>query len=237
MSKLNIYFITIHPDFFSSYFKFGVFKQALESRLLNVEVINLRDFALDLHGSVDDKPFGGDDGMILKPEPLAAAIKSLPKGTKVIYTSPSGKLWNQTEVSSFQNFEVANFAFICGRFSGLDQRIIDNGKKNVEMIYNILNDILEGSEGTYKKVNVYLMDGEIIFDNESLLLKFSYNTRSGIDLSGKVGLGYFETGTIFSDYFSSKDSLKNWNCNSCWIYDGKLIVNRTISFSLLLPTV
>src|SRR5271154_5433323 len=97
--------ITIFPDFFTSILSHGVLKRALASNLLRAQTHNLRDFAHDRHRTVDDRPFGGGEGMVLKPEPLAEAIESLniaPKssrqqsaGTSVVLLSAQGRPFTQ----------------------------------------------------------------------------------------------------------------------------------------------
>lgn len=112
---------TIHPEFISSYCQFGPLASAVRQKLIQVDVINLRDFAVDHHGSVDGKPYGGDDGMVLRPEPIAKAIESTQKA-HVILTSPQGKVWQQKKAEALQT-EHEHLFFICGRFSGVDQRV------------------------------------------------------------------------------------------------------------------
>ena len=112
---------TIHPDFIKAYLKFGPLAKAISLNLLKVNVINLRDFAVDKHGTVDGKPYGGDDGMVLRPEPLAEAIKSTSKA-HVILTSPVGSQWNGKKAAKLKE-EHEHLFFICGRFSGVDERI------------------------------------------------------------------------------------------------------------------
>ena len=117
-------FITIHPAFIEAYCRFGVFRAA-EKLGIQTHAINLRNFAVDKHGSVDDTPFGGGDGMVLRPEPLAEAVKAIQGSKKVIYTSPSGKLWKQSMAEAYAQSEVDHLVFIAGRFAGVDQRFLD----------------------------------------------------------------------------------------------------------------
>ncbi len=123
MKKIS--FITIHPEFVGSYLKFGVFASAINKCGIEVEVINLRDFAIDKHGSVDDRAYGGGDGMIMRPEPLANAVRSTKAlGSHVIYPGPAGRPWNQ-EIAGKLSATLNHGIFICGRFGGVDQRVID----------------------------------------------------------------------------------------------------------------
>lgn len=116
-------FITIHPQFIDAYLKFGVFRAA-ERQGLGFSSVNLRSFAVDKHGSIDDAPFGGGDGMVLRVEPLAAAVRSLPQPAKVIVTSPSGRPWTQADAERYAK-APEDLIFIAGRFAGIDQRFLE----------------------------------------------------------------------------------------------------------------
>jgi tRNA (guanine37-N1)-methyltransferase len=122
--------ITIFPDFFSSILAHGVLKRALASNLLTVETHNLRDFAHDRHRTVDDRPFGGGEGMVLKPEPLAEAIESLsiapksdrnPEKETVVLLSAQGARFNQSTARELATLD--RVALICGRYEGVDERV------------------------------------------------------------------------------------------------------------------
>src|SRR5277367_6138726 len=122
--------ITIFPDFFSSVLAHGVLKRALVSNLLTVQTHNLRDFAHDRHRTVDDRPFGGGEGMVLKPEPLAEAIESLniaQKNTRnteketVILLSAQGARFTQSTARELSSMN--RIVFICGRYEGVDERV------------------------------------------------------------------------------------------------------------------
>lgn len=144
---MNFQFVTLHPEFIEYYFKFGLFKKALDLNIASFKVVQLRDFAIDDHGSVDSKPYGGGTGMVLRPEPLAAATKSLKKkhpNAKVVLLSPQGSIWNQKQVYRFaENPEYSDLIFICGRFEGTDQRYID---KYVDLQVSVGHYILSGGE-------------------------------------------------------------------------------------------
>jgi tRNA (guanine37-N1)-methyltransferase len=138
----DIYFVSIHPKFIESYFSFGVFKSILDKQVLKLHSINLRDYAVDKHGSVDSRPYGGGDGMVLRPEPLANAVSAIPNDPYVILTSPRGKIWEQTDAHRFLNMKRP-LVFICGRFGGVDERFISN---YVDEEISIGNVILSGGE-------------------------------------------------------------------------------------------
>jgi tRNA (guanine37-N1)-methyltransferase len=99
-------------------------KKAVERGLIEVQFVNIRDFATDKHKTCDDIPYGGGAGMVLKPEPLAAALDSVGAGQKrTLYPTPSGRLFNQAAATELAGEE--ELIFICGRYEGIDQRIID----------------------------------------------------------------------------------------------------------------
>src|SRR5579883_1439943 len=122
--------ITIFPDFFTSILAHGVLRRALASNLLTVQAHNLRDFAHDRHRPVDDRPFGGGEGMVLKPEPLAEAIESLqiaPKSSRnsqkesIILLSAQGAPFTQPIARELAALD--RVVLICGRYEGVDERV------------------------------------------------------------------------------------------------------------------
>jgi len=115
-------FITVHPQFIEAYAKFGVFRTA-ERAHISIQAINLRQFAVDKHGSVDDTPFGGGDGMVLRPEPLVAALESFTRPRTVFVTSPSGRPWSQADAARYAQ-STDDLIFISGRFAGIDDRFL-----------------------------------------------------------------------------------------------------------------
>jgi len=116
--------ITVHPAFITAYAQFGALSAAAAKGVATVQAIDLRDFAVDRHGSVDAPPYGGGDGMVLRPEPLQAALASLPQRPLVVLTSPGGRPWTQREAEAMAA-DSRPVAFICGRFAGVDQRLIE----------------------------------------------------------------------------------------------------------------
>lgn len=121
--KINI--ITLFPEFFSSPFSVGVLSGAIEKKLLEVEMVNPRTFTTDVHHSVDDRPFGGGDGMVMKIDPLEKAIESLKdrKG-KVVVLSPSGQPFTTQVAKEYAELKTP-LTLVCGRYSGIDQRLIE----------------------------------------------------------------------------------------------------------------
>lgn len=139
---LEAAFISIHPQFLSSYSNFGVYKSAQSKQLAKFTFVDLRDFSLDKHGTVDGRPYGGGDGMVLRPEPLANAVTALPASSYVINTSPSGKPFKQNDAERLLALSRP-LALICGRFSGVDQRFID---QYVDEEFSVGDFVLSGGE-------------------------------------------------------------------------------------------
>lgn len=124
MPKLKINIITLFPKLFQEFKNVLPFKRAIEKELIEINIINLRDYAIDERGTVDDKPYGGGSGMILRVEPLFQAIESIVEKEEIIVLNPKGQLFNQNLAKEFKNKK--SLTFICGRYEGIDQRIIDN---------------------------------------------------------------------------------------------------------------
>lgn len=138
----NISIITIHPEFINSYKKFGVFSSAEKNNLTKITPLNLRDFANDNHGTVDNRPYGGGDGMVMRVDVLAKAIRSIPNNPCVIAPSPRGSKWSQKYANYFAKLERP-IVFVCGRFGGIDERFYD---KFVDYEYSLGDFIISGGE-------------------------------------------------------------------------------------------
>ena len=133
---------TLYPEIFPGPLNKGLYGKALEKKVWNLEVINIRDSAEDKHKTVDDTPFGGGSGMLLKPDVLAKSIDSnLKKGERIFYLSPKGKKFDQKIAKELSKEKTINL--ICGHFEGVDERIL--GTRNIEEI-SIGDYILSGGE-------------------------------------------------------------------------------------------
>ena len=133
---------TLYPEIFPGPLNKGLYGKALEKKVWNLEVINIRDSAEDKHKTVDDTPFGGGSGMLLKPDVLAKSIDSnLKKGERIFYLSPKGKKFDQKIAKELSKEKTVNL--ICGHFEGVDERIL--GTRNIEEI-SIGDYILSGGE-------------------------------------------------------------------------------------------
>ena len=137
--------ITLFPEMFNQFTQLGIIGDAFNSNKVAITFINPRDFTTDVHKTVDDTPYGGGPGMVLKPEPLAMAIDQakdrLPQA-KVYYLSPQGKILTDATVRELATSESA-MILLCGRYLGIDQRIIDS---RVDEEISIGNYIVSGGE-------------------------------------------------------------------------------------------
>ena len=142
--------VTLFPEMFSAITDCGVTSRAVNEGLINLRFFNPREFAKDKHRTVDDKPYGGGPGMLMKIEPLVAAIKSAKDGlienangqsVKVAYLSPQGKVLDQAGVEEIASRD--RLVLLCGRYQGIDQRVID---QEVDEEWSIGDYILSGGE-------------------------------------------------------------------------------------------
>src|SRR5690242_9406269 len=129
---MQVDIITIFPDFFRGAFDYGIIRRAQAAGLVDVRAHDLRGWTLDKHRQVDDRPFGGGDGMVLKPEPIFAAVEELTRsdgrdsdreGTRVLLLSPQGRVFTQSVASELA--ECAQLVLICGRYEGVDERVAE----------------------------------------------------------------------------------------------------------------
>ena len=139
---LKVQIFTLYPEYFPGPFKNGLYGKALENKIWNLKTINIREYAIDKHKTVDDNPYGGGSGMLLKPDVIAKSIdKNTKKNEELFYLSPRGKVFNQDLAKDLS--KKNNINIICGHFEGIDQRVLDNRK--IEEI-SIGDFILSGGE-------------------------------------------------------------------------------------------
>ncbi len=142
---MQISIITLFPNLFESFLRTSIIGRAVKKGLVNFELIDLREFGKGTHKSVDDKPYGGGAGMILRADVLEDALKSaLPKkgkNTKVVFLSPSGEQFNQGIAKQFSSLDY--LILICGHYEGIDQRFID---EFVDLEVSIGDYVLTGGE-------------------------------------------------------------------------------------------
>ena len=133
---------TLYPDLYPGPLNTGIYKKAKEKNIWNLKVVNIRDYAKDKHGSVDDTPFGGGNGMLLRPDVVASALDlNLDGNEPIIYLSPKGKKFDQTTARELSKFKRLNL--LCGHFEGIDQRLLET--RNIQE-YSIGDFILSGGE-------------------------------------------------------------------------------------------
>ena len=139
---LEVKIFTLYPDLFPGPLNMGIYKKAQDNKIWNLKVINIRDYATDNHGSVDDTPFGGGSGMLLRPDVVASALDANIKDNEtIIYLSPKGKKFDQNYAQKLSNEK--SVSFICGHFEGVDERVLST--RNIEEI-SIGDYILSGGE-------------------------------------------------------------------------------------------
>ena len=133
---------TLYPELFPGPLGSGLYKKALEKKLWSLKVIDIRDYALDKHKTVDDTPFGGGSGMVMRADVIANALDKniFDKNEPIIYLSPKGKKLDQIHIKKMIN---KNINIICGHFEGIDQRLLET--RNIEEI-SIGDFILSGGE-------------------------------------------------------------------------------------------
>jgi tRNA (guanine37-N1)-methyltransferase len=187
---MKIDIVTIFPDFFRGPLDYGIVRRAMEAGLVAVELHDLRGFAHDRHRTVDDRPFGGGEGMVLKPEPIFECIESLgiaPREKRlagsnetVILLSAQGKRFDQRVAQELAGFD--RLALICGRYEGVDERI---GKFLADREISIGDYVLSGGElGASVIVDAVtrLVPGAV--GNNASTQQESFTAGSGLQASG-----------------------------------------------------
>ena len=141
MLKARIF--TLYPDFFPGYLGQGIFGKALSENKWKIDTVDIREYAFDKHKTVDDTPYGGGEGMLMKADVLAKSIdKNVKDGEKIIYLSPKGKLFNHQLAKQLSQEKTINI--ICGHFEGVDERLLKT--RNIEEV-SIGDFVLSGGEG------------------------------------------------------------------------------------------
>ena len=133
---------TLYPELFPGPLASGLYKKAMEKKIWSLEVIDIRDYASDKHKTVDDTPFGGGSGMVMRPDVLANSLDKniLDKNESVIYLTPRGKRFDQYHAKKFLE---NNINIICGHFEGIDERILET--RNIKQV-SIGDYVLSGGE-------------------------------------------------------------------------------------------
>ncbi|WP_353093880.1 tRNA (guanosine(37)-N1)-methyltransferase TrmD [Tissierella praeacuta] len=122
---MNIDILTLFPEFFSPLLSWSIIGRACDENKVTINSINIRDFSKNKHKKVDDYPFGGGSGMVMKPEPIVDAINSVKdKNSRIIYLSPQGKKFNQELANELSREE--HLVLLCGHYEGIDNRIVEH---------------------------------------------------------------------------------------------------------------
>jgi len=138
---MNIYnILTVYPEFFDSFNNHGLVKKGLNNKLIDINIYNLRDYTDDKHKRVDFKTYGGGPGMVLQYQPVKNALEAINSG-KCYFLSPQGNILSQKKLDDLS--QEKNITLLCGRYEGVDQRIIDN---LVDEEISIGNYVLSGGE-------------------------------------------------------------------------------------------
>jgi tRNA (guanine37-N1)-methyltransferase len=190
---MKYHIITIFPEIFSSYFSHSIIAKAQKNKLINIEIHNLRKWTTDKHKSVDDTPYGGGAGMILKVEPLYKALKELAprkkKSRKIILTSAKGKTFNQGIAKSYAK-NLKEIIIICGRYEGVDERI----KEFIDEELSIGNYVLTGGEIPAMAIvdaSMRLLPG--VLGNKDSLVNESHNKSGLLEYPQYTKPQYFKT--------------------------------------------
>ena len=184
--------LTLFPDIISAYLNESILKRAGEKGLLDVKLCNFREFTTDAHNTVDDYPYGGGAGMVLKPEPIFRAIDSLRQDgepRRVVLMGPKGKTFSQKMAEDYSE-ETRRFVFICGRYEGIDERV----REIVDEEVSIGDYVLTGGElaaltviDAVTRLIPGVLGDEKSIENESFswgVLDYPHYTRPG-DFEGR----------------------------------------------------
>ncbi|QOD38526.1 tRNA (guanosine(37)-N1)-methyltransferase TrmD [Candidatus Wolbachia massiliensis] len=175
----NITVLTIFPEMFPGFLNYSLAGKALKKKIWDLEVVNVRSFAKDKHSTVDDVPYGGGAGMIMRSDVIGDAVDSVlsaHKDTKFLYMTPSGTKFDQSIANEL--IEFSHITILCGRFEGIDQRVID---EYTPYELSVGDYILSGGEPAAMVVLdtcIRLLPG--VVNNSDSVTEESFNYSSGM---------------------------------------------------------
>ncbi|GHU76287.1 tRNA (guanosine(37)-N1)-methyltransferase TrmD [Clostridia bacterium] len=122
---MTFHCLTVFPEMIKDALSHSILKRASDNSIIKINCVNIRDFSADKHRQTDDYPYGGGAGMVMTPEPIYNAYKSIdaPKATRVVYTSPTGKPFTQKLAATFS--KESDIIILCGHYEGVDERVIE----------------------------------------------------------------------------------------------------------------
>ena len=141
---LNVRIFSLYPELFPGPLNIGLYKKARQKKIWSLETINIRDYSKDRHKTVDDTPYGGGSGMLIRADIIAEALDkniNKKKNEKIIYLSPKGKKFDQSMAKKLS--KLKNLNIICGHFEGVDQRVLET--RNIEEV-SLGDFVLSGGE-------------------------------------------------------------------------------------------
>jgi tRNA (guanine37-N1)-methyltransferase len=216
--------LTIFPDFFSGPLEDGILRRAREAGLVEVHVHDLRTATHDRHRTVDDRPFGGGEGMVLKPEPLFEAVEgllggprealssSVTRGTAIVLLSAGGRLFRQETARRFAALE--RLVLLCGRYEGVDERVaqhlatdeisvgdfvVSGGELPAAMIIDAVTRLLPGALGN-----------EASSVNESFSAVSEGSAKAAAVAVGAAGMDLRETGILDCPHYTRPPVYRGW---------------------------
>lgn len=169
---MNFYILTLFPEVFESVFSKSIIKRSIDKKILNIKALNIRDWGIGRHKQVDDKPYGGGEGMVLIPNPILDALASIKPKPYTILLSASGKKYTQKDAKRLA--KKTNIALICGHYEGVDARV----EKFVDEVVSIGDYILTGGE----------IPAMVLVDSIVRFLPGAINPNSPLDESFEQGL-------------------------------------------------
>ncbi len=179
---MNCTVLTLFPEIIEGYVRSSIMAKAIDRGVVTVEAVNIRDYALDRHRSCDDAPYGGGAGMVMMPGPIAAALEAVESSNaRTIYVSPSGSPFTQAKARELARDE--RLVILCGRYEGVDQRIIDS---HVDEEISVGDYVLSSGEvaalvlidAVYRLVDGVISGDSLIEEShEDGLLEYPHYTR------------------------------------------------------------